>query len=397
MLSKSHPIILFIDRFGFSVYQDTFPGIRKFNFTQDTVANLDVVDRAQLTNLITSFIQVNKIVPSSLAAILSDDIIYIKDLSVSVQKPSLVPNQKVNQSQNKNLGQNVIQAQKTDTNGDKDYKDDVQKFLEKIPFEDVLAKTIKSGNVNRVVAVNKDLVMTVINVFVDRGSTVDAITPGFMFGQGIKFTAGLTPEIVKLIFGNMEIFRSVNLLTDPQKINPFQVPGSESKEMQDDSVKKPQNIRQYLLIGVFVILIIILVIVLFTSGILQPTASPKVKVPAVRTPVVSPVVKITLTPSPVSTTSADLKSIKIKIVRSSQAAEKATSLKAGLLGMGYQDVAIQASGTSVSEKSSVAFSQNIPMDLRNSMVAEVKEILPGLIILETQDLDSTINILIGKS
>ena len=396
MLSKSHPIILFIDRFGFSVYQDTFAGIRKFNFTQDVVANLDVVNRTQLTNLIISFIQVNKIVPSSLAAILSDDIIYIKDLSIPVQKPPLVPNQKANQSQKTDLRQNAAQAQKTETNGDRDHEDDVQKFLENIPFEEVLAKTIKSGSINRIVAVNKDLVMAIIEAFVSKGSTMEAITPGFMFGQGIKFTTGLTPEIIKLILGNTETFKSVNLLTDPEKMIPSQTLGGESANLPDE-IKKPQNIRQYLLIGVFVILIIILVIVLFTSGILQPAESPKVKVPAVRAPVVSPVIKVTLIPSPVSTISADLKSIKVKIMRNSQTAEKATSLKAGLLGMGYQDVTIQASGASVSEKSSVAFSQNIPMDLRNSIVAEIQEILPGLTILETQDLDFTVNILIGKS
>jgi len=396
MLSKSHPIILFIDRFGFSVYQDTSAGIRKFNFTQDIVANLDVVNRTQLTNLIISFIQVNKIVPSSLAAILSDDIIYIKDLSAPVQKPSSASNQKVNQNQKIASGQNATQAQKTETNGDKDHGDDVQKFLENIPFEDVLAKTIKSGNVNRTVAVNKDLVMAIVGAFVSKGSTMEAITPGFMFGQGIKFTAGLTPEIAKSILGNTETFRSVNLLTDPEKMIPSQPFGGELNSPPDE-VRKPQNIRQYLLIGVFVTLIIILVIVLFTSGILQPAKSSKVNIPAARVPMVSPVVKITLAPSPISTISADLKSIKVKIVRSSQAAERATSLKAGLLGMGYQDVAIQASGASVSEKSSVAFSQNISMDLRNSMVAEIQEILPGLTILETQDLDSTVNILIGKS
>jgi hypothetical protein len=396
MLSKSHPIILFIDRFGFSVYQDTFPGIRKFNFTQDVVANLDVVNRAQLTSLIISFIQVNKIVPSSLAAILSDDIIYIKDLSVPVQKPSLAPSQKVNQSQKTDSRQNTTQVQKVETNSDKEHEDDVRKFLENIPFEEVLAKTIKSGNVNRVVAVNKDLVMVIIEAFVSKGSTMEAITPGFMFGQGIKFTAGLTLGIVKSILGNTETFKSVNLLTDPEKMISPQTLGKESANLPDE-IKKPQNIRQYLLIGVFAILIIILIIVLFTSGILQPAASPKVKAPAARAPVVSPVVKVTLIPSPISTTSADLKSIKVKIMRNSQAAEKATSLRAGLLGMGYQDVTIQASGASVSEKSSVAFSQNISMDLRNSMVAEIQEILPGLTILETQDLDSTVNILIGKS
>ena len=114
MLSKNHPIIIFIDRFGFSLYQDTLTNISKFNFTSDLVANFDVVNRDQLINLIGTFIQINKIVPSSLAVVLSDNVIYIKDLVNPVPKP------------------NPPQGLKTDSSDDSEHKDEVQNFLENI-------------------------------------------------------------------------------------------------------------------------------------------------------------------------------------------------------------------------------------------------------------------------
>src|ERR1035437_2862749 len=127
MLSKNHPLIIFIDRFGFSVYQDTLANIPKFNFTPDLVSNTDVVNKDQFGSLIATFIQINKMVPSSLAVILSDDVIYIKDL---VNPPKPVP----------------AQGLKTDSNDEKEHQDEVQNFLEDVPFEEVLAKVIKAGN-----------------------------------------------------------------------------------------------------------------------------------------------------------------------------------------------------------------------------------------------------------
>ncbi|KKQ37674.1 MAG: hypothetical protein US55_C0026G0011 [Candidatus Levybacteria bacterium GW2011_GWC2_37_7] len=170
MLSKSHPIILFIDRFGFSVYQDALANIPKFSFTPDLVANLDVISKDQFVNLIGTFIQVNKMVPSSLAVILSDNVIYVKDLVSPAPKLT------------------STQGLETDAVDDKEHEDEVQIFLENVPFEEVLAKVIKVGNINRAVAVNKDLAMTIADTFSSKGFSVEAIAPGFMYGQSANFT-----------------------------------------------------------------------------------------------------------------------------------------------------------------------------------------------------------------
>lgn len=386
MLSKNHPIILFIDRFGFSVYQDVLANIPKFNFTPDLVSNLDVVSKEQFTNIIATFIQINKIVPSSLAVILSDDIIYIRDIENPVQKTTL------------------IQDLKLDVSDDKGHEDDVQNFLENIPFEEVLAKVIKTGNVNRIVAVNKDLVMAIINVFVGKGSTIEAITPSFMYGQNANFTTGLTSDNIRVILENTEILKLGNLLINQEKIIPFQDLGSELKNSLADvnpslanDVKKPQNFRQYMLIGLLVTLLVIFVVVYLNLGVSQtpPKSSKEKNIPAsaVNIPTVIP----TLTQILIPIAPVDSKDIKIIIVQNSQAGEKANNLKNGLLNIGFQDISNEISEISTPEKSSVVFSKNIPSDLRNSIIIEVKKILPDISILENQDSDRKINIIVGKS
>ena len=378
MLSKNHPIILFIDRNGFGVYQDVLTNIPRFNFTPDLVTNLDVINKEQFSGLIATFIQINKIVPSSLGVILSDDVICVKDLTIPAQKP--VPNQNP----------------KADSTDDKEHRDEVQSFLENVPFEEILAKVIKTGTVNRIVAVNKNLVMAIIDAFTSKGSVVEAITPSFMYGQAINFTAGLTSDNVRAIFGNLEPLRIGNLLTDQEKmISPPNL-GGELIIPSANETKKPRNLRQYILIGIFVVSVIILVVVYLTLGVSQaPPQSPQAEntsAKPVSTQIVSPT-------APITTMSADLESIQIKITQSSQVNDKAkaANLKSELLKMGFQNITDEVSGVLTPEKSSVIFSQDIPADLRNNIIAEVKKILPGTSILEDQELNSMINIIIGKS
>ena len=382
MLSKSHPIILFIDRFGFNIYQDTLTNIPKFNFTPDLVGNLDVVDKEQFVTLIKTFIDINKIVGSDIAVILSDDIIYIKDLA-PVQKPAPVPGLKI------------------EVDEDKEHKDEVQNFLEDIPFEEVLARVIKSGEINRIVAANKDLVMTIVNAFVDRGSTIDAITPGFMYGQTVNFTAGLTLDNVKIILGNTEALKLGNLLTDQEKIISSQSLGNQLSSSPVSVAKKPQNKRQYVLVGVFILLLVVLAVVYFSQGS-SGMSSKKSTIKNTATvadeetiiPTLIPTVAQVLT---VTTIPVDLKTITVKISHNAGSEVNVTNLRSGFSALGFQNILEIDSEENVPEKSSIVFSQNIPVDVRDKVITETKKIFPNISILENQDSNFVVNIVVGKS
>lgn len=368
MRSHNHPIILFIDRFGFSIFQDTLPNIPRFNFTPDIVSNLDVVNKDQFTNLITTFIQINKIVPSSFAVILSDTVIYTKDL---INKVTPATNPIVDMGS--------------------EHKDEIQNFLENIPFEEVLAKVIKTGELSRIVAANKDLIMTIANVFTNKGSVMDAIVPSFLYGPKVNFAGGLTQENIQVILGGSEIFRVGNLLTDQQKVAS---PQSTEAEI-DKNNKKPQNLRQYILVGVLVTLLVILAVVYLNLGVSQTTPK-KIKSSSVNT-VTTPTVIPTSTQALITTAPVDIKNIKVKIVQSSQIDPAADALRNELAKLGFQDIVNEVLENSSSEKSSILFSQSVPIEMRESVVLEIKKILPDIAILENQDPGLTIAVLIGKS
>lgn len=370
MFSKNHPIILFIERNGFSVYQDTLTNIPKFNFTPDLVANLDVVSKEQFVSLIATFIQINKIVPSSLGVILSDNVIYIKDLTNTLQKPTMS-----NQLSSNN-----------------EHKEEIQNFLDDVPFEEVLAKVVKTGNINRIVATNKDLVMTIADVFVNKGFVLEAIIPGFLYGSNVNFASGLTLDNMRTILDRSEIFRVGNLLTDQQKISSPQSLELEIKDPPTGAAsnaaggeRKPQNLRQYILVSVFVTLLVLLGVVYLNLGASQaPPPAKKIKSSSVET--------VNVTTAPV-----DIKSMKVKIVQNSQSDAVVNSLRSELSKIGFQDITNEPSQETIPEKSSVVFSQNIPPDVRNIAVTEIRKILPDVSVLENQDANLMITILIGKS
>ncbi len=376
MRSHNHPIILFIDRSGFSIFQDTQPNIPRFNFTPDLVANLDVINKEQFSNLIATFIQINKIVPSSLGIILSDNIVYFKDL-ISLQKQTS-PNQPLSNP-----------------------APDIQNFLEDVPFEEILAKVIKTDQLNRIVAVNKDLVMTIADVFVNKGSTIDAVIPSFLYGPAVNFTLGLTQDNIRIILAGSEILKIGNLLTDQEKASSPQSLESEKKNPQSGGEKKPQNLRQYILVGVFVTLLVILAVVYLNLGASQTLPVKKIKSSSLETvsaPSIAPTAIPALTSAPVVTSiPVDLKNIKVKITHASNLQDIASNLKDQLVKAGFADITDEISTTSSPEKSSVIFSQNIPSNLRDNLTSEIKKILPSVSILENQDINLTIAIILGKS
>ncbi|OGH17863.1 MAG: hypothetical protein A3C22_03305 [Candidatus Levybacteria bacterium RIFCSPHIGHO2_02_FULL_37_10] len=344
MLSKNHPIILFIDRKGFSLFQDTLSSFPRFNFTPDIIRNLDVINEGQLTVFIAAFIQINKIIPSSLGIILSDTVTYTKNLD------------------------NTFESQ-----------ENTQNFLENIPFEEVIAKVVRTDQQVRAVAVNKNLVMAIANAFIGKGCVLEAIIPSFLYGPVANFASGLTQGNIQVILENSEIARMGNLLTNQQKVIFPQNPEEEKKD------KKPQNLRQYMLIGIFVTLLIILAVVYLNSRV--PQAFPIV-------PDAAPaLIHAKITPTPFVAISSD--TIKIRIMQSSQQSGIADGINQELMQNGFENILNEISDA-IAEKPSIVFSQNVPSDVRSGVVAIVKKVLPDVSALENQDSDSQITISTGK-
>lgn len=383
MFSKNNPIVLFLERNGFSLYQSSLTSILKFAFPPETVVNLDVINREQLINLIYSFIKTNKIIPSNLIIVILESIVYEKDLANNTSPTA---------GENFQLSREAVQSVSAKEQQEKE----IQNFLENIPFEELFAKIVKLGETERLIAVNKDLAESIMEPFRKIGCIVEAIIPSFMYGKSVDFASGLTREASILVLRRPDIIKIGNLLTNQHVLNTQQHLESPTIKQTE---KKPKNIKLYIMIGVFVIVLIILAIVYFalgnTSGPSKKSTNPNLapKVSSSITPTLS------ISPSSVSSSEATLsmESISVKIVQSDATEETVSTLVDGLKDLGFKNITTTATLDSIPARSSVSFSKNIPDDMRQNAVLEINNILPGILILESGSSDSTITILIGQS
>lgn len=377
MATKQHPIIIFLDRNGFIIYQDTLSNVWQFPFSQDLVQNLDIVNKEQLVNSIGSFIQTNKIIPSSLIIILSDSVIFQKDLTFQQKNPEegLSPDKTINKHP-------------TDFGNKEQQENEIKNFLDTVPFEEILAKVV---NNTKIVAANKELLEAVAYPFKKMGCIVHAIVPSFMYQQYIDFSGGLNQDIAKIILQQTDLLKLGNMLTGQQTTEAQQ---DLHTQPQKEPKEKPNNLRQLMLIGIFLILFIGLVIVYLTLG-KTPQTPPSSSAP-------SPTAVLPLQPtnSPeasVSPPEVDLKTIKITIVGNKETEILVNILKNLLTKSGFQNVATKDSTNPIPAKSSVLFSKSVTDDARQKAIVEIKKIFPDILVQESQDIESVITIIVGKS
>lgn len=384
MFSKEHPIIIFLDRSGFIIYQDTLSNVWQFPFSQDLVQNLDVVNKEQLINLIGSFIQTNKVIPSSLIIVLSDSVIFQKDLTGLQPKPeSQQPSLQASLSPDKTINKHQIDFANKELQ-----EKEIKNFLDNVPFEEVLAKVI---NNTRIVVVNKDLLEAIVDPFKKIGCIVNAVVPCFMYQQYIDFSGGLSQDIARVILQQEERLKLGNMLTG-QPIKTQQDPYGEPQKAPKE---KSNNLRQFILIVVFVFLLIVLAIVYLTLG-RTPQASPS---PIAPSPTAALQTEPTSSPTDrnASSSAVDLQTIKITIIGNKETAILDNGLKNLLSKSGFQNIAIKDSTNPVPARPSVLFTKSVPDSLRQKVIAEIKKIFPDVLVQEAQELEPMITIVIGKS
>lgn len=379
MILKNHPIVIYLDRNGFILYQDSLASLFQFSFLPDVVRDLEVINKEKLISFINSFIQTTKIIQSSLVVVLSDSVIFQKTLVAGSQAAQAVS--------------------QTDNNTGELQEKEIQNFLENIPFEDILAKQVKTTLGIMLVAVNKELVETITDPFKKYGCFIAAIVPSFIYGETVNFAStGLTYDTAQAVLQKGELLKQGNLLTGQEAINPPQ----SLEDNKEQEKEKPKNIRQYVLVGIFIVLLIILGIAYFTLG-RAPLTPKKIQSQPPVEPInaISPTPTISIEPTNIlkeSSPSAtvDPKSIQIKIIEKAENKNLENALRQGLLQVGFQDIKSEISANAIPAKSSVLFSQSIPNILRQIAISEIKKVLPDVLVQESQDAELTITVIIGN-
>lgn len=232
-MARQHGVI-YLDKYMFDFYSELSPNVLRFSFTPDTVRDFDVINHELIINQIKLFVQQNKLAPVMLHIVLSDTVLFGKEIKI------------------------------TDP-GKRDL--DVQAFLDTVPFESVGSTTVMLPNSVQVLATNKDMYETIKSGFEPNGFTTELVIPALMMKE-VNLKNGLSPDSAQFIISRAVALRQYNFISVAMPVEP-QEQGSKGEMSQKN------NKRTFLLVGVFVFLILVLALVIFmTSQPPQVTPSP---------------------------------------------------------------------------------------------------------------------------
>ncbi len=234
-MAKYQVGIIYILREGFQVFAPGLPSILEFRFVPEIIRDLDVTNKELLYNLLKIFISNNNIPKSSFIIVIADSASIIKDFINTPQSdqqtaPLTPPQQQVDE------------------------------FLEHIPFEEVSSKSIPIDNGIRAYGTNKELYESIKEGFLQEGFEILMVLPAIAIGPEVNTKTTLDADVINSILKKEPLLKKFNLLKQPLPALPSEETPTESTETVKQE-KKSDKKRTILLAGVFVILIAVLIIV----------------------------------------------------------------------------------------------------------------------------------------
>lgn len=213
----------------------------QFPFPTDIVCDLEVLERQKFLALILVFFQSHKIPPSDILVVFAATTVFEKDFP---------------KEQN---------------------QEDIQRFIDYIPFDEVLTKTFKADKTIKVIAINKEFYDILKEACeIAKCHIVDVVA----YTSLLPIVPELAQKVdLPLILTKFDASRQFSITTPAQNISQFQQPLSSAK-----------NKRTFILLGVFGVLVVILFIVIIISN--RPSLSQSQK------KIIKPVPVVTLAVSP---------------------------------------------------------------------------------------------------
>lgn len=223
----------------------------------DIIRDGEVIFADKLKELITSFISTNKIVPSDLVILLSDDLTFSTVIKIEPGKTS---------------------------------EEQVQNFIDLVPFEDVSYREFVTSTEVTIIAANHDFIQSIKIALIDLGFTVTFIISQFILAkQNIATT--YSPQVADEIIKKFDVLQVSSLETEQEQIQ-TQQKLKEEKNFYSMKIKPTTLI----LFGVFGILIIVIIVMLVINlrpqtpstpppTPLLPTPTPTIMVPINTTPI----------------------------------------------------------------------------------------------------------------
>lgn len=368
MLANKKFGILYLDRNGFTYYTQNAPSI-SFTYPVSSIKELDVVNEQILIDEAGSFILSNKISPIIMMIVLSSEVLYEKEFIYepieSIKKPENLKGASgdmVLQADNSKSDTPIpITAPKTPEELKEDLihieeerKRQIQLFLEIVPFEEIASKTYKIDKGAKVITTNKKLYETIIQAFAKLNFLIDSVIPITILPKNIYDNSGMSQEVAKKLFRKFESLRAYSMLEE----NSYALSRSAMTPHGITMSTKVTSKREFVLIGVLILLIGILGIVAYTM-VIAPKADTKVASIIEKPTIMAEPPTLTLVPSLTASESGDLARSSMRILLSGGTDAQLNLLKSTLIQNGYETITLKAGNSATNGRALVIFSSNV--------------------------------------
>ncbi len=173
----------------------------------------------------------------------------------------------------KNMGFDVILVFSQGTTFEKDFTEDttkvkyeeIQKFLDMVPFEDVLSNTYKINKKTKVVAVNKALYDILHQAFErNKADVIMVVSVAVLVETNPEFANNLDLALIAVRADSLKQYGLIDITE-----------GSLEREQKNSMGIKKKDVRLYVLLGIFTLLLIILLILMYTTFFSSPKTNKK--------------------------------------------------------------------------------------------------------------------------
>jgi hypothetical protein len=353
--------VIYLYKDKLQLYSPHLGSILELRFSPTMIRDLDIIDSALVEQTIKMFVSNGKIVPLQIVFLLADNTYFIKDIV-------------------KNPTQSTENIQTT-----------IDEFIEHVPFDNVVSKTVPLQNGDRVIATNKDFYESIAIAFEHQGFTVACVLPSIILGNGTSIRQLLdvalaqvamqkAPSLKQYDLLHQQVFQS-QLKHDPEEL--------EEEERELIQQKTPDKKKIYTLVGVFATLIVLLVIVYVQSQ--TPPTPPRQPALADNTPKrqATPsqganeiAIMTTPTPEAMSLGIGQAKTLSLQIVSASSSASDAQLLREKLASYSFKKITLLDKSSLGTTNTIVLFSNTINQSVKDSVLDEVSKMAKNISVQE---------------
>lgn len=357
------------------IYSPLNGKVLEMKFTAEMVRDLDVINLELIENSVKTFITNGKIAPLGLIIVLADNTYFTKDFVPPAPQKTNTP---------------AIAADVTKEL----LHNQAEQFVEHVPFDNVVSKTIPLKNGIRVCATNKDFYEAIAAAFEHNNFSLVSILPALVVAQGFGAQPVLSAAMATTLLTKVNTLKEYDLLNQ-QVYQP--VSRQELEDVDEVALAKQQPPKKaskkqlYLVVAIFAVVIILLVVV-----VMQFMAPPPRNVAA--TPPPPPVVhQPVATPTTTATESAALTStLSVQIINSTASATTAETLRQKLTTYNFKKVSTQTQTSLGSSSTVVSFTADTPQTTRDDVLKEVRQVKTNITVQDKANDVYDITIILGE-